>query len=112
MRKRQEQRAAELIDIRFKTRSLLKTFELEDGMQSIQKSKTWLSGRDIKVQVTGFGIAFPLEGSELLPSPNNTRTVRAFLFSISQISFTAEKAEIGKAGMENLSFQFVERYAQ
>jgi hypothetical protein len=109
MRKRKEQRATELSDIRFKTRSLLKTFEIEEGVQSMKKSKSWLSDRDVKVQISGFGIAFPLEGSELLPSPSNSRDVRAFLVSISQITFVAEKAEFGKASLESLSFQFVEK---
>ena len=75
----------------------------------MQKSKSWLTGRNIKVRITGFGIAFPLEGSELLPSPENAGVVRAFLLSISQIVFVAERAEFGKANLESLSFQFVER---
>lgn len=99
----------ELNDIRTKTRSFLKTFELDEGMQSVQKSKTWLTGRDIKVSITGFGIAFPLEGSELLPSPSSSKVVRAFLFTISQIGFVSERTEFGKATLDSLCFQFVDR---
>jgi hypothetical protein len=109
MRKRQEQRAAELSDMRSKTRSLLKTFELDDGMQSMHNSKTWFSEKQITVKVTRFGIAFPLEGSELLPSLNKSKAVRAFLFSIQDITFVTERTEFGKASLEKLSFQFIER---
>lgn len=115
MRHRQEQRAAELADIRSRTRSLLRTFESETVVPKASPAQPmWLAQRTVKVEIVRLGIAFPLAHSShdvfTFREPRFTQSslsVRAFLFSVGSVSFEARRAVSGTAKIENLSFQFV-----
>jgi hypothetical protein len=112
MRKRQEQRAAELVEIRSKTRSLLRTFETSESAPA-RPQTSWLANKVLRLDVVDVGVAFPLAPMEepLKPelSARASISLPAFIVSISRISFVTQRSTIGTAKIENLSFQFVKR---
>src|SRR5688572_29499021 len=99
MLERQEQRALELAAFKEKTRSILKTFDVNIG--DVQEDKPpLLENLVLDLMVQNVGVAFPLTHDEELELPRFKSTsvpVRAFLFSIKSIQFKSSHGETGKA---------------
>lgn len=112
MFERQEQRALELTAFKVKAQSILQTFDVNVGDVQLEKS-SWLDDLIITLSIRNVGIAFPLTHDEDLHfSRNKTKesaAIRAFLFCIKSIHFTASRGETGQATLQRLSFQFVPR---
>lgn len=87
----------------------MKTFEVK--ARDVQAEHTsWLSAYSISVTIKDLGIAFPItldQDIQLSRYRAKGAPVRAFLFSVSSITFGINRGETGEAGMKNLSFQFV-----
>ncbi len=87
----------------------MRTFEVK--ARNVQTELTpWLSGYLISVTIKDLGIAFPItldQDIQLSRYRAKGAPVRAFLFSISSITFGINRGETGEASMKNLSFQFV-----
>ncbi|KAF8756875.1 fermentation associated protein [Rhizoctonia solani] len=121
MLSRQEQRAAELEEIRRKTRQVMRTLEHNDHPHSIRETKTFLDNRKIEFTVKDIGIVFPLTlqddlmlpqmGSSII-SPFSPSSVPALLISLSSVSFVTQRYETGQAKIQEFSFQFVPGFDQ
>jgi len=112
MFERQEQRALELAAFKAKAQSILQTFDVNASDVQLEKS-SWLDNLIVTISIRNVGIAFPLTHDEELHfSRNKTKesaAVRAFLFCIKSINFTATRGETGQAYIHCLSFLFVPR---
>ncbi|CAE6416310.1 unnamed protein product [Rhizoctonia solani] len=121
MLSRQEQRAAELEEIRRKTRRVMRTLEHNDHPSSIRETKTFLDNRKIEFTVKDIGIVFPLTlqddlmlpqmGSSII-SPLSPSSVPALLISLRSVSFVTQRYETGQAKIDMFSFQFVPGFDQ
>ncbi|EGO25461.1 hypothetical protein SERLADRAFT_415036 [Serpula lacrymans var. lacrymans S7.9] len=115
---RREQRAAELATFKEKTRTVLKTFEIKskNAQADSRSTPSWLSQHTINVSIHNIGVAFPLTLDQDLELPRtaspDTPSVRAFLFSVKYIKFSAQRGEAGELVTRDLSFQFVPRFRQ
>jgi hypothetical protein len=110
MFERQEQRALELAAFKAKAQTILQTFDVNVGDVQLEKA-SWLDNLIISILIQNVGVAFPLTHDEDLQIPRSkskeSLAVRAFLFSIKAIDFTATRGETGQATMSRLCFQFV-----
>ncbi|CAE6424846.1 unnamed protein product [Rhizoctonia solani] len=121
MLSRQEQRAAELEEIRRKTRRVMRTLEHSDHPHSIRETKTFLDNRKIEFTVKDIGIVFPLTlqddlmlpqmGSSII-SPLSPSSVPALLISLCSVSFVTQRYETGQAKIDAFSVQFVPGFDQ
>lgn len=71
---------------------------------------SWLDKRVIKVAVNNFGAAIPLtlhDAGSFLPSPSDSATVPAFLFSILSVQFKTQFGEAGDASVSRFAFQCI-----
>jgi hypothetical protein len=107
---RKEQRAAELADLREKTKTFMRSFEAKASeVKTLQRP--WFEEYMANLAIRNIGVAFPLtlEQDFELPRVGNreTNSIRAFLFSIKSLSFGAQRGENGQAIMRGFSFQFV-----
>ncbi|KAI6157760.1 hypothetical protein BKA82DRAFT_130576 [Pisolithus tinctorius] len=113
---RRSQRTAELEAFKEKTRTILKTFEVQRRKPDLEQSTSWLSKHSITVNIERIGVAFPLsfdQSLELSMSAScNFSAVRAFLFSVRRIKFHTQRGEVGQMTTKELSFQFVNRFRQ
>ena len=107
---RQERRAHELAAFKEKTRAILNTFDVKVRDVQLEETTNWLHGYVVNVVIQGVGAAFPLSNDDLRRH-SSSGVVKAFLFSISSIAFTATRGETGEAVMQRLCFQFVPRWA-
>ncbi|KAG8213869.1 hypothetical protein J3R82DRAFT_10613 [Butyriboletus roseoflavus] len=112
---RRQQRAAELEAFKEKTKSILRTFEMQTPNSEVDKP-SWLSKHTVLVEIERIGVAFPLAlnrsvGLSQWPSQDQT-SIRAFLFSVRRIRFSSQKGEAGQMNTRELSFQFVNRFRQ
>ena len=105
---RQERRAHELTAFKEKTRAILDTFDVKVRDVQLEETTTWLHGYVVNVVIQGVGVAFPLSNDDL-QRHSSSGAVKAFLFSIRSIAFTATRGETGEAVMERLCFQFIPR---
>ncbi|KAG1839020.1 hypothetical protein DFJ58DRAFT_813100 [Suillus subalutaceus] len=100
---RRDQRAAELAAFKEKTRSVLKTFD-------VRTSET------THVVIQKIGVAFPLSLEQTLELPRTSSrdgpSVRAFLFAVRRIKFSAQRGEAGEMSTKDLSFLFVPSFRQ
>ncbi|KAF8554692.1 hypothetical protein OG21DRAFT_1508579 [Imleria badia] len=112
---RRQQRAAELEAFKEKTRSILRTFEMQAPSPDATKP-SWLSKHTVLVEVERIGVAFPLALDQSVGlsqwSSQDRTSVRAFLFSVRRIRFSSQKGEAGQMNTRELSFQFVNRFRQ
>ena len=110
---RRDQRAAELAAFKEKTRSVLKTFDMGTSEVIRDQNPSWLSERTINVVIEKIGVAFPLSLEQTLELPRtgsrDVPSVRAFLFAVRRIKFSAQRGEAGEMSTKDLSFQFVPR---
>ncbi|KAF8320822.1 hypothetical protein DL93DRAFT_2163795 [Clavulina sp. PMI_390] len=116
MLQRKRDRAAELAEIKDKTRHVIRKFE---GPEPRAATGNAFRNRMISFAVENIGIAFPLSiQTSLATSPigaashHNVEPVPAFLFSISSLSFASQREESGSARMSNFAFQFVPSFDQ
>ncbi|KAF7376210.1 hypothetical protein MSAN_00036100 [Mycena sanguinolenta] len=112
---RKEQRAIELAAFKEKAQSILKTFEVPVEDVQAKEQSFWLQSYVIKLSVENIGVAFPLTLDQNLEIPQtgsrDSTAVRAFLFSVKSVKFGTQRGESGEAKIQDLSFQFVSRYA-
>ncbi|KAI6040347.1 hypothetical protein EDC04DRAFT_2894324 [Pisolithus marmoratus] len=110
---RRSQRAAELEAFKEKTRTILKTFEVQRRKPDLERDASWLSKHSITVTVESISVAFPLSFDQSLELPKSSdydfSAVRAFLFSVRRIEFHTQRGEAGQMTTKELSFQFVNR---
>ncbi|KAG2150597.1 hypothetical protein DEU56DRAFT_37144 [Suillus clintonianus] len=113
---RRDQRAAELAAFKEKTRSVLKTFDIRTSEAIRDQKPSWLSERTIDVVIQKIGVAFPLSLEQTLELPRTSSrdspSVRAFLFAVRRIKFSAQRGEAGEMSTRDLSFQFVPSFRQ
>ncbi|KAG0707320.1 hypothetical protein DFH29DRAFT_995117 [Suillus ampliporus] len=113
---RRDQRAAELAAFKEKTRSVLKTFDMRTSEAVRDQKPSWLSERTIDVVIQKIGVAFPLSLEETLELPRTSSrdgpSVRAFLFAVRRIKFSAHKGDAGEMSTKELSFLFVPSFRQ
>ncbi|KZS98640.1 hypothetical protein SISNIDRAFT_422603, partial [Sistotremastrum niveocremeum HHB9708] len=118
MRMRTIQRAAEIEEMRLKGRTFMKTFDVDQFPVASSGHPSWLDDRIISLDIANFGVAFPLaDVDQVLLSYGGATTSRntsvpAFLFSVTRVSFRANRFESGNAKVEQLSFQFVPTFNQ
>ncbi|KAF9241526.1 hypothetical protein BU15DRAFT_87119 [Melanogaster broomeanus] len=112
---RRHQRAAELEAFKEKTRSILKTFEMQ-AKESDEQTASWLSEHNIVVEIERIGVAFPLTLDQSLGLPKwpsrDLSSVRAFLFSVRRIRISTQRGDASQMNTRELSFQFVDRFRQ
>jgi hypothetical protein len=112
MMDRKEKRALELEAFKAKTRSVLKTFEV-NLQDSFEERTSWVNKYTFNLAIKNIGVAFPLTLDQDLQLPqtgsHDSTAVRAFLFSVKHLSFGAQHGETGQAAMKGFSFQFVSR---
>ena len=117
---RSQQRAAEIAEIRSKTKKVLRTWDIKPRETRVRDPASLFSNRIITFSVSKLGVAFPLTldqdilVEDLNPHASATFATSehpAFLLSISRMTFTSRKDEAGTASIENLAFQFVPKYA-
>ncbi|KAG8901896.1 hypothetical protein FRB99_005016 [Tulasnella sp. 403] len=117
---RKEQRSVELAEIRKKGKLLRTKLERETSTTKEQE-ESWLDERVVMIEVRSVGVAFPLSTDDnFMPSHTPLETtipfvpssVRAFLFSVRSIRFSAQKYEKGDMDVEDFSFQFVPDFDQ
>lgn len=82
------------------------------NLRDVQLEKaSWLDNLILNISIQNVGVAFPLTHDEELQMPRSkskeSLAVRAFLFSIKAIDFTASRGETGHATMRRLCLQFV-----
>lgn len=110
MFERQEQRALELAAFKVKAQTILQTFDVNVRDVQLEKA-SWLDDLIVNISIQNVGVAFPLTHDEELQMPRGkskeSLAVRAFLFSIKAIDFTASRGETGQAKMIRLCLQFV-----
>jgi hypothetical protein len=110
MFERQEQRSLELAAFKVKAQTILQTFDVNVGDVQLEKV-SWLDDLIISISIQNVGVAFPLTHDEELQiirsKTKESLAVRAFLFSIKAIDFTASRGETGQATMRRLCLQFV-----
>ncbi|KAI6121684.1 hypothetical protein F5141DRAFT_529930 [Pisolithus sp. B1] len=113
---RRSQRAAELEAFKEKTRTILKTFEVQQQKPDFERNASWLSKHSVTVNVERVGVAFPLSFDQSLELPiladYDSSAVRAFLFSVRRIKFHTQRGEVGQMTTKELCFQFVNRFRQ
>jgi hypothetical protein len=107
---RQERRAHELAAFKEKTQAILDTLGVKVRDVQLEETTNWLHGYIVNVVIQGVGVAFPLSNDDL-QRHGSSGAVKAFLFSISSIAFTATRGETGEAVMKRLCFQFIPRCA-
>ncbi|KAG6332933.1 hypothetical protein ID866_6159 [Astraeus odoratus] len=116
MMTRRNQRAAELEAFKEKTRTILKTFEVHHQDPDVKEHTSWLRKHSITVDVEKIGVAFPLSLEQSLDPPMSrgraSSAVRAILFTVRRIKFTAQRGEVGQMTTKELSLQFVHRFRQ
>ncbi|KAG1858104.1 hypothetical protein F4604DRAFT_1684988 [Suillus subluteus] len=110
---RRDQRAAELAAFKEKTRSVLKTFDVRTSETTRDQKPSWFSKHTIDVVIQKIGVAFPLSLEQTLELPRTSSrdgpSVRAFLFAVRRIKFSAQRGEAGEMSTKDLSFLFVPR---
>jgi hypothetical protein len=110
---RRDQRAAELAAFKEKTRSVLKTFDVRTSEATRDQKPSWFSEHTIDVVIQKIGVAFPLSLEQTLELPRTSSrdspSVRAFLFAVRRIKFSAQRGEAGEMSTKDLSFLFVPR---
>lgn len=110
---RRDQRAAELAAFKEKTRSVLKTFDMRTNEDIHDRKPSWLSERTINAVIEKVSVAFPLSLEQTLELPRTSSrdgpSVKAFLFAIRRIEFSAQRGQAGHMSTQDLSFQFVPR---
>ncbi|KAF8664381.1 hypothetical protein AX16_000752 [Volvariella volvacea WC 439] len=113
---RKEQRAQELAAFKEKAQNLLQTLEVVSSIPQPTEESSWLDDYVIRLAVFDLGVAFPLSLDQELEIPQtggaSSTTVRAFLFAIKSIEFSAQRGESGQAVMKGFSFQFVSSFKQ
>ncbi|KAG1828967.1 hypothetical protein EV424DRAFT_1507935 [Suillus variegatus] len=113
---RRDQRAAELAAFKEKTRSILKTFDMRTNEATRDQKPPWFSEHTIDVVIQKIGVAFPLSLEQTLELPGtnsrNGPSVRAFLFTVRRIKFSAQRGEAGEMSTKDLSFLFVPSFRQ
>lgn len=116
MLEHQEKRAIELAAFKEKAKNILNTFDVKVGDVQLEETTSWISEFLVHITIHNIGVAFPLAHDFDLELPHtgsrDSAAVRAFLFSVKSISFSANRGETGQAIMESLSFQFVSRFRQ
>ncbi|KAF9268932.1 hypothetical protein L218DRAFT_892586 [Marasmius fiardii PR-910] len=115
MLERREQRSLELAAFKSKAQQILKTFEVvpsheTEGERAQSAVPIWLNQYVIEFFIHSVGVAFPLTYDH--DNSFGERAVKAFLFSIKNISFETHRGETGQAKMKGLSFQFVSSFKQ
>lgn len=112
---RQEQRAIELEEFKLKAKKVMQTFNTKPRAYPSSSSQTVLTGRTVKVSMTNFGIAFPLELTRTYKvqrvESQHIQPTKAFLIAIDSLEFHTHEGERGQFLMKGFSFQFVPRYA-
>ncbi|KAG2036116.1 hypothetical protein BDR03DRAFT_898980 [Suillus americanus] len=113
---RRDQRAAELAAFKEKTRSVLKTFDMRTSEATRDQKPSWFSEHTIDVVIQKIGVAFPLSLEQTLELPRTSSrdgpSVRAFLFTVRRIKFSAQRGEAGEMSTKDLSFLFVPSFRQ
>ncbi|KAG2345485.1 hypothetical protein BDR05DRAFT_880204 [Suillus weaverae] len=113
---RRDQRAAELAAFKEKTRSVLKTFDMRTSEATRDQKPSWFSEHTIDVVIQKIGVAFPLSLEQTLELPRTSSrdgpSVRAFLFAVRRIKFSAQRGEAGEMSTKDLSFLFVPSFRQ
>ncbi|KAG2364907.1 hypothetical protein BDR07DRAFT_1557955 [Suillus spraguei] len=107
---RRDQRAAELAAFKEKTRSVLKTFDVGTSEASRDQRPSWFSEHTIDVVIHEIGVAFPLSLEQTLELPRTSSrdgpSVRAFLFAVRRIKFSAQRGEAGEMSTKDLPSYF------
>ncbi|KAG8914693.1 hypothetical protein FRC00_011419 [Tulasnella sp. 408] len=118
---RKEQRAAELAEIRKKGRLLRTKLEREPSTMEVVNPSSWLDEQIVDIEILSTGIAIPLSGDEnvrpIHPRSHNAAplvptTVKAFLFSISSITFSSQRYQKGDLSIREFALQFVPAFDQ
>ncbi|KAG8952761.1 hypothetical protein FRC04_003684 [Tulasnella sp. 424] len=118
---RKEQRATELAEIRKKGRLLKTKLEREPSMVEVANPSSWLDEQIVDIEILSTGIAIPLSGDENVRpihprshsiSPLIQTTVKAFLFSISSITFSSQRYQRGDLSIREFALQFVPAFDQ
>jgi hypothetical protein len=113
MRKRKEQRAADLAGFREKTRSFIRTFDPKSSLSELGTTSAWYHDYHLQLGIKNIGVAFPLalleDTSQLEQGARGSSSVRAFLFSIKSLAFGTQRGETGRIALKAFAFQFVSR---
>ncbi|EJD45633.1 hypothetical protein AURDEDRAFT_165486 [Auricularia subglabra TFB-10046 SS5] len=116
-----EKRAAEIAEIRSKTKKILRAWDIRPRNVKAQEPSALFDNRVITLTVSNLGVAFPLshDGDIALQEMDRhasisftTSAVPAFLFSIESMEFRTKRYEAGAATITGFAFQFVSSFDQ
>ncbi|KAH7100701.1 hypothetical protein BKA62DRAFT_705412 [Auriculariales sp. MPI-PUGE-AT-0066] len=119
--RRSQQRSAEILEMRSKTKRVLRAWDLDTAEAQPRDAAALLNNRIITLAVSRLGIAFPLcdDIAIALHAANPhasatfaTSSTPAFLLSIASMKFTTRRDEAGTATMQDLALQFVPTFNQ
>lgn len=114
-----ERRAAEIAEMRRKTKRVLRAWDVRAQPSKVQDPSAIFNNRIITLKVSNLGVAFPLSqdsGIALEETDRHasvsfsTSSIPAFLLSIDAMEFIARRYETGTAKVFGFAFQFVQRY--
>lgn len=101
----------ELEEFKLKAKKVMQTFNTKPRAYPPSSSQTVLTGRTVKVSMTNFGVAFPLEFTQTHEGKNaDSPPTKAFLIAIDSLEFHTHEGERGQFVMKGFSFQFVPRH--
>ena len=103
-----DNRAAEVAEVKLQTTRILK--KLEIGEKGDQPETSWFANRLLTVEVTGLGIAIPLdEAAPIDLDKRNSSVTGALLFSIRVISFQNKLNETARFRVQQIALQFLDK---
>ena len=103
-----EHRAAEVAEVKAQTTRILKT--LETSEKPVRPEAPWFANRLFSMEITGLGIAIPLdESAEIDLRQSGAAATPALLFSIRVISFYNKRNETARFRLQQMALQFLDQ---
>jgi len=106
----QEHRAADIAQVKLDGSKFKQKMQSKTSKTDTPLSSAWLASRLVTVEMTGIGIAIPLDKSTSIDlSTGNQRSGPAMLFSIRKMTFQNRRNQTARFGMHQMELQFVDR---
>ena len=103
-----DNRATEVAEVKSATSKLLK--KLEAGDKPVRPEASWFASRLLTVELTGFGIAVPLDEAAAINLQRGDHSAGpALLFSIRVMSFQNRRNETARFKMQQMALQFLDK---
>lgn len=103
-----DNRAAEMAEVKVHTSKILKQLEVSE--KGDQPEASWFATRLFTIEVTGLGIAIPLDEAAAIDlQQRNSSVTPALLFSIRMISFQNRRNETARFRVQQTALQFLDK---